>query len=149
MSDDIVSLFNEHLPKDTEELNQLITHQELHLSEVQLQELSLKKVEALKASHLVDLSSKTQEYLVTQLDQSTLTTKENYFQNLIDLQEGFYFLRSNLPFSYSDDALLERLWAVFESCEGSIFHIHGVLEELIIKENMEGVFLNEGTDDTL
>ena len=140
MSDDIVSLFNEHSPKDTKELNQLITHQELHLSEVQLQELSLKKVEALKASHLVDLSSKTQEYLVTQLDQSTLTTKENYFQNLIDLQEGFYFLRSNLPFSYSDDALLERLWAVFESCEGSISHIQGVLEELIIKENMEGGF---------
>ncbi|WP_086349000.1 DUF6323 family protein [Candidatus Enterococcus clewellii] len=149
MKYDMVSLFNELQDQNGISLNQVIQRQELHLSELQLQELAVKREESLEANHLIDLSSDSQRYIATQLDQSTLTTTKNYFQHLIDLQESFYFLRSNLPFSYSDEELLEKLIATFEKYEGSISPMQGALEEWLIEENLKGGTLDDGIDNSL
>lgn len=146
---DLVSLFNGGRSMEVHKLNQLIQRQELHLSERQLQELVVKREESLEANHLIDLSLESQAYIAVKLEQSTLITKENYFQYLVDLQESFYFLRSNLPFSYSDEDILEKLMSIFEEYEGLISHVQGVLEEWVITENLEGGAAADGIDDSI
>ncbi|MBL1225186.1 DUF6323 family protein [Enterococcus sp. BWR-S5] len=145
----LVSLFNDVQPMEVKALNQLIQRQELHLSQQQFQELTLKKAEALEANHLIDLSAESQSYIAVKLAQSTLITKENYLQYLVDLQESFYFLRASLLFSYSDEDLLEKLLSVFEEYEGAISPMQGVLEEWAIKVNLEEGAVDGRADDSI
>ncbi|MGC6769167.1 DUF6323 family protein [Enterococcus sp. LJL51] len=147
MKYDFSLLFNGEMEQDLKQINQGIKRNEMILTTQQLKVILASRGKALQDSHLLELALETQKYLAAHLSESAFVTPNNYFSDLLDLQELFYFIRSDTAFSWSDQDILDKMLTVFEKYEGSIPHIQGYFEEWLVAEKLTGGSLNEPVDE--
>ena len=69
---------------------------------------------------------------------SPYTDKENYVENINDMQEIFYYFKSEVLDLISDDEVIEILEKTYEDKKGEIFQIQGAIDDFAKEFKLTG-----------
>lgn len=102
------------------------------LSEPEITELVACRAEALRASGRIEFGGGILPKLIRAFCDSPYLEQENYAATLAELQEAFYYFKTESMDRFSDDELIEFMVAVFHGRgQGSAEYLSGTsLEEL-------------------
>lgn len=112
----------------------------LILKEKDIEEIMKNTNETLKRIGRIETSTNTLEKIIEFVYSSPYTDKDNYIENINDMQEVFYYLKSQVLDLLSDDEVIDILREVYDDKKGEIFQIQGFVEEYATKFKFGGSF---------
>ena len=111
----------------------------LVLSEPEIAELVSCRIEALRASGRVEFGGGILPKLIYSFCDSPYIDQENYESTLADLQESFYYFKTEAMDSFSDDELIEFMVKVFNGrAQGSAEYLTGTSLEALARYARNG-----------
>lgn len=106
----------------------------LALSETEITELIAGREEALRASGRIEFSGGILPKLIRAFCGSPFIGQENYAAVLADLQEAFYYFKTEAHDRLSDDELIELMLKIFNGrAQGSVEYLTGVSPETLVR----------------
>ena len=96
--------------------------------------------ETLKKIGRIETSADALEKVISIVYSSPYTDKENYVENINDMQELFYYFKSQVLDLLSDDEVIEILDKAYDEKCGEILQIQGVVEEYTKEFKLGGNF---------
>jgi len=119
----------------------------LTLSESEIREIVVSRSEALKAAGRVELGGSILPKLIRAFCDSPFITQESYAQTLCELQEAFYYYKSESMDSFSDDELIEYMVKVYNGrAQGSAEYLESTSLETLARYARNG-FDERDADD--
>lgn len=112
--------------------NELTIKYGLHLSDDEIKALVERRFEALKNTGRIEFSEGILTKIIEAFCDSPYIMQQNYEDTLLELQDAFYFFKSEAMDQISDDELIEFMKRHFDGkCQGSLEYLSGTtLEEL-------------------
>lgn len=106
----------------------------LTLSETEITELIAGREEALRASGRIEFGGGILPKLIRAFCGSPFIEQENYAAVLADLQEAFYYFKTEAHDRLSDDELIELMVKIFNGrAQGSVEYLTGVSPETLVR----------------
>jgi len=135
--------------KETQELrdsNEFSIKYGLALTENQIQNLVIKRFEALRETGRIEFGEGILKKLIYAFCDSPYINHQNYEETLLELQDAFYYFKNETDDRLSDDELIEHMKDTFDGiAQGSIEYLTATsLEEL--RRNAHHGFI-ENADD--
>ena len=135
--------------KETQELrdsNEFSIKYGLTLTENQIQNLVIKRFEALRDTGRIEFGEGILKKLIYAFCDSPYINHQNYEETLLELQDAFYYFKNETDDRLSDDELIEHMKDTFDGiAQGSIEYLTATsLEEL--RRNAHHGFI-ENADD--
>jgi Family of unknown function (DUF6323) len=112
--------------------NEMTSKYGLTLSNEYINELVENRFKSLKDTGRIEFSEGVLKKLVEAFCDSPYIMQQNYKDTLMEIQESFYFFKSEAMDQISDDELIEFMKRHFDGkCQGSVEYLSGTnLEEL-------------------
>ncbi len=112
--------------------NEITLRYGLSLSEQQIQNLAERHVAALRDTGRIEFGTGILKKLIMQFCDSPFLYQSNYEENLLELQDAFYYFKNESLDRIPDDELLEFMKQVFDGkAQGSLEYLCNIsLEEL-------------------
>ncbi len=90
---------------------------------------------ALIENRRVELDIQVTEQIIEELSSSPFVDKDNFVESIIEMQEIFYYIKSETDDRINDEELLEVLFECYrEKCRGSLELLSGRETDLIIRQ---------------
>ena len=123
----------------------------LVLTDGDILELTQLRAKALKAAGRVEFGGGILPKLIRAFCDSPYVDRENYVSVLAELQDAFYYFKSDSGDRFSDDDLIEFMKTLFNGrAEGSVELLATIsLEELCYWARNDGLVPNTGEEDWL
>ncbi|WP_455544239.1 DUF6323 family protein [Intestinibacter sp.] len=112
----------------------------LVLSEKEVNDIMKNTGETLKKIGRIETSTNALEKVITIVYSSPYTDKENYVENINDMQELFYYFKNQVLDLLSDDEVIEILEKAYDEKCGEIVKIQGFVEEFATQFKLGGHF---------
>ena len=110
----------------------------LHLTEPQMLELAQGRAEALKASGRVEFGGGILPKLVAAFCGSPFVQRDTWADTLAELQEAFYYFKSEARECFTDDELVDFMAKVFNGrAQGSVEYLTGTSLEALCRQARE------------
>lgn len=118
--------------QELQECNRYSSNFGLVLSDSEIEELMVCHADALKASGRIEFGNGILPKLIYTFCDSPFMERETYESTLAELQDSFYYYKTEAADRYSDDELIEFMVKVFNGCaQGSVEYLAGTsLDEL-------------------
>lgn len=111
----------------------------LMLNEGEIRELAECRQRALKDADRIEFGGGILPKLIRVFCDSPYLDRENYVSTLAELQEAFYYFKSEGQETFSDDELVEFMATVFnERAQGSVDYLTTVSLEELCRDAREG-----------
>lgn len=111
----------------------------LVLSEAEIRELVECRKKALKDADRVEFGDGIMPTLIRAFCDSPYLDRESYAETLADLQEAFYYFKSEAEETFSDEELVEYMADVFnERAQGSVDYLTTLSLEELCRDVREG-----------
>ena len=112
--------------------NELTIKYDLHLNDDEVKALVERRFDALKNTGRIEFSEGILTKIIEAFCDSPYIMQQNYEDTLLELQDAFYFFKSEAMDQISDDELIEFMKRHFDGkCQGSLEYLSGTtLEEL-------------------
>lgn len=111
----------------------------LMLNEGEIRELAECRQKALKDTDRIEFGGGILPKLIRAFCDSPYLDRENYASTLVELQEAFYYFKSEAQEAFSDDELIEFMVTVFnERAQGSVDYLTTVSLEELCRDAREG-----------
>ena len=106
----------------------------LVLSEAEITDLVASRAEALRASGRIEFGGGILPKLIEAFCDSPYIEQENYADTLAELQEAFYYFKTEAMDRFSDDELIEYMVRVFNGrAQGSAEYLSGTSLEALAR----------------
>ncbi len=106
----------------------------LVLSETEITDLVTSRAEALRASGRIEFGGGILPKLIEAFCDSPYIEQENYADTLAELQEAFYYFKTEAMDRFSDDELIEYIVKVFNGrAQGSAEYLSGTSLEALAR----------------
>ena len=120
--------------QEVRECNAYSSNFGLSLSETEIAELVTCRAEALRTSGRIEFGGGILPKLIQAFCDSPYINQENYAGTLADLQEAFYYFKTEAMDLFSDDELIEYMVKVFNGrAQGSAEHLSGTSLEALAR----------------
>lgn len=111
----------------------------LVLSDAEVRELAECRKKALKDADRVEFGGGIMPKLIRAFCDSPYLDRESYAETLADLQEAFYYFKSEAEETFSDEELVEYMAEVFnERAQGSVDYLTTLSLEELCRDVREG-----------
>lgn len=111
----------------------------LVLSEPEIEGLVVSRAEALRASGRIEFGGGILPKLIRAFCDSPFIDSDNYAAVLAELQEAFYYFKTEAKERFSDDELIEIMAAVFNGrAQGSVEYLTGTSLEALARAARHG-----------
>ncbi|MPM61170.1 hypothetical protein SDC9_108026 [bioreactor metagenome] len=116
----------------------------LALTEAGMRELAAQRSQALERAGRVEFGGGILSSLIAVFCDSPYLTRENYLETLMELQESFYYFKTEAMERFSDDELLALMKGYFDGvCQGSLEYLTGTTLEELCRAARNGGFGGE------
>ena len=120
--------------REVRECNAYSSNFGLSLSETEIAELVTCRAEALRTSGRIEFGGGILPKLIQAFCDSPYINQENYAGTLADLQEAFYYFKTEAMDRFSDDELIEYMVKVFNGrAQGSAEYLSGTSLEALAR----------------
>ena len=120
--------------QEVRECNAYSSNFGLSLSETEIAELVTCRAEALRTSGRIEFGGGILPKLIQAFCDSPYINQENYAGTLADLQEAFYYFKTEAMDRFSDDELIEYMVKVFNGrAQGSAEYLSGTSLEALAR----------------
>ena len=110
----------------------------LVLSENDVNNIMKHTTETLTKIGRIETSTSSLEKIIEIVYSSPYTDKENYVENINDMQEIFYYFKSEVLDLISDDEVIEILEKTYEDKKGEMFQIQGAIDDFAKEFKLTG-----------
>ena len=110
----------------------------LVLSENDVNNIMKHTNETLTKIGCIETSTSSLEKIIEIVYSSPYTDKENYVENINDMQEIFYYFKSEVLDLISDDEVIEILEKTYEDKKGEMFQIQGAIDDFAKEFKLTG-----------
>ena len=110
----------------------------LILNEKDIEGIMKNTNETLKRIGRIETSTNTLEKIIELVYSSPYTDKDNYIENINDMQEVFYYFKSQVLDLLSDDEVIEILEKTYEDKKGEMFQIQGAIDDFAKEFKLTG-----------
>ena len=110
----------------------------LVLSEKDVKNIMKHTNETLTKIGRIETSTSSLEKIIEIVYSSPYTDKENYVENINDMQEIFYYFKSEVLDLISDDEVIEILEKTYEDKKGEMFQIQGAIDDFAKEFKLTG-----------
>ncbi len=125
--------------KERERCNKMTETFGLELSEQQMEQLMVRRSEALKAAGRVELGGGVLEKLVYTFCDSPYLRQADYAETLEELQDLFYYFKTECTEQLTDDELLEAMRLIYnEAARGSLDFLAGIDRDTMCRVAVTG-----------
>lgn len=133
--------------QELQECNRYSSNFGLVLSDPEIEELLVCHADALKASGRIEFGNGILPRLICAFCDSPFMERETYESTLAELQDSFYYYKTEAADRYSDDELIEFMVSVFNGrAQGSVDYLAGTSLEELARNARKGVDSCEGTE---
>lgn len=143
MDDTMLALFQKQslaARQELRECNRYSSNFGLVLTDSEIEELMVCHADALKAAGRVEFGSGILPKLIYAFCDSPFMEKETYESTLAELQDSFYYYKTEAADRYSDDELIEFMVSVFNGrAQGSVDYLAGTSLEELARNARKGV----------
>ena len=120
--------------QEVRECNAYSSNFGLSLSETEIAELVTCRAEALRTSGRIEFGGGILPKLIQAFCDSPYINQENYADTLAELQEAFYYFKTEAMDRFSDDELIEYMVKVFNGrAQGSAEYLSGTSLEALAR----------------
>lgn len=88
----------------------------------------------------IETSTEALEKIIEIVYSSPYTDKDNYVENINDMQEIFYYFKNQVLDLLSDDKVIEILERTYDEKRGEILQIQGAIDEFTKEFKLRGEF---------
>lgn len=137
----ILAQFNLVAVNSVLECNKFSSGFGLSLTEDEVKELAVHRMETLKGTGRIELSGWVMPKLIFAFCDSPYIYQDNYQEMLFGLQEVFYYFKGEMLEEISDDDLINVMKEKFDTeCQGSLEYLQETVLEEIARNVREGEY---------
>ena len=127
--------------------NEVTSKYGLSLTDEEITQLQIKRFDALKSSGRVEFGEGVLRKLILKFCDSPFLNKTNYTDTLAELQEMFYYFKTESGEYLTDDELLRIMKSIFDgAAQGSLEYLNSMGLETIVRA-IRGCDVDEGDDE--